>query len=176
MTTTTKTRACKWCGEPVETPIRRGRPAELHDDPCRRLYKNRRTLNNRIALFRAAHRYNVDRTDVNPFAAADYDAVRLDEGYMPVSGAYDNVHGDALLEAMKRWEERRATLRLMRRLEREMLAEMDDDARELWEASKGIPPEEYEALLRRGKGRRPSPDYARHKAVLSRAGGVLVNK
>jgi hypothetical protein len=165
---TTKIRACKWCAEPVASAPRRGRPSELHDVPCRRLWRNRRTLNNRISAFRAAHRYDVDRTDRNPFAPADSGAV-LEEGYRYEAGAFDHVHGNVLLAAMHSWEKSRANYHHFRRLEREALAEMTEAGREMYRAAMLIPADEYEALLRRDRRRRPSPAYLKAQEARRRA-------
>ena len=161
-------RACKWCGEPVETAPRRGRPSELHDVPCRRLWRNHRNTSTRISAFRAAHRYKVDRTDRNPFAPADSGAV-LEEGYHYEAGAFDNVHGKALLGAMNAWEESRANYNHFRRMEREALAEMTEAGREMYRTAMLVPADEYEDLLRRDRRRRPSPAYLKAQEARRRA-------
>lgn len=98
---------CRHCGDPL--PPRkpgRGRPAVTHSGECRRLYVNRRNLNYRIERFRQAHRLVADRSDSVSWASPRYasDDVSFEENVVPVSGAFDDVHGKGLMAAVDRWE------------------------------------------------------------------------
>lgn len=77
-----------------------------HPGECRRRYVNRRNLNYRIERFRQAHRLVADRSDSVAWATPrhDSDAVSFEENIVPVSGAYDAVHGAGLMAAVDSWE------------------------------------------------------------------------
>lgn len=96
-------RLCRYCGDPLPRQEGRSRPRVAHEGECSRKYHNRRRLNSRIERFRAAHR--ADRSDECPWAASQYDSGDYDaEGFRTSRGAFDDVHGRALIDAMNSWE------------------------------------------------------------------------
>jgi hypothetical protein len=109
-------RLCRFCGDPLPPQKGRSRPRVAHEGECSRKYHNRRRLNWRIARFRAAHR--ADRSDELAWAASQYNDDDYDpEGFSTSRGAYDDVHGDALIEAMNAWETAEQVRKLLARAE-----------------------------------------------------------
>lgn len=89
-----------------------------HPGECRRLYHNRHRLNQRIEKFRAAHRLLADRALGTPWAAStcgdeEVDLAQETGRYSVVCGAYDNLHGKPLIDAVDRWEKHERTQRLI---------------------------------------------------------------
>ena len=81
----------------------RSRPRVAHEGECSRKYHNKRRLDWRIERFRAAHR--ADRSDECPWAISQFDVDDYSaDGFTTSRGAYDDVHGQALIDAMNEWE------------------------------------------------------------------------
>lgn len=112
----TATRLCRFCGDPLPPQKGRSRPRVAHEGECSRKYHNKRRLNWRIDRFRAAHR--ADRSDALPWAVSQYNDDDYDpEGFSVSRGAFDDVHGDLLIEAMNAWETAEQIRKLLARAE-----------------------------------------------------------
>ncbi|WP_164198915.1 hypothetical protein [[Micrococcus luteus] ATCC 49442] len=146
-------RLCRYCGDPLPPQKGRSRPRVAHEGECARKYHNRRRLNWRIDRFRAAHR--ADRSDECAWAASQYNADDYDpDGFSTSRGAYDDVHGDALIEAMNAWELAETIRKALARAEyqaREAERKLQQIERErrYKEARAAVSPEEWEARIAR---------------------------
>lgn len=163
---------CRHCGEPLppRPADKRGRPAVTHSGECQRLYKNRRNLEYRIERYRDATRpLYADRSDGElPFAATQWDPDEVfDE-----SGQWDGfdvdrpfdpdyVHGQLLVTLVEAWEASRRAEKTLRASLAEFLESVPPETAARVRATLShLPPEEYEALVRRRRARM-SPDYLR---------------
>jgi len=146
-------RLCRYCGDPLPPQKGRSRPRVAHEGECSRKYHNKRRLNWRIDRFRAAHR--ADRSDELAWAPRQYNYDDYDpEGFSISRGAYDDVHGDALIEAMNAWETAETIRRYLARAEyraREAERKLREAERQrrLEEARAAVSPEEWDARLAR---------------------------
>ena len=152
---------CRWCGEPL--PPRtglRGRPAVTHPGECRRRYHNRHKLNYRIAKFRAAHRLTADRAVGTPWAATAYGADEVDllpdtGRFVRLYGAYDNVHGPALIDAVDAWEKAERVWRLVEDSQKLLLhADRAAEREALSARLAALTPEERAERVRKAVARR----------------------
>ena len=131
-----------------------------HPGECRRRYHNRHKLNYRIAKFRAAHRLTADRALGTPWAAARYspDEVELtpETGrFVRVYGAYDNVHGKPLLDAVDAWEKSEQSWRVVEDSQKLLIhAERTAERKALSARLETLTPEERAARLLSGLAKR----------------------
>lgn len=150
---TATTRLCRFCGDPLPPQKGRSRPRVAHEGDCARKYHNKRRLNWRIDRFRAAHR--ADRSDALPWAASQYNYDDYDpEGFSTSRGAYDDVHGDALIEAMNAWETAEQARALLARAEyrareSERRLQQIERQRRYEEARAAVAAEEWDARIAR---------------------------
>jgi hypothetical protein len=154
----TSIRPCRYCGDPLPPKKGRSRPRVAHEGECSRKYHNKRRLNWRIDRFRAAHR--ADRSDLCPWAASRYSVDDYDpEGFSVSRGAFDDVHGDALIEAMNQWELAEQIRKALARAERAAreperaawVAERERQREELLARVAALPEAERAARLDRRK-------------------------
>lgn len=144
---------CRHCGYalPPRKPGR-GRPAVTHTGNCRRLYVNRRNLNYRIERFRQAHRLVADRSDSVSWASPRYssDEISFEENVVPVSGAFDDVHGKGLMAAVDHWEKAESVHRKLLQVERTLIVKEREEARQAAsECLAKLSQDEREALVRK---------------------------
>lgn len=146
-------RLCHFCGDPLPPQKGRSRPRVAHEGECSRKYHNKRRLNWRIDRFRAAFR--ADRSDELAWAASQYNADDYDpEGFSTSRGAFDDVHGEALIEAMNAWETAEQARRLLARAEyhareAERRLQQIERERRYEDARAAESPEEWDARIAR---------------------------
>lgn len=163
VTTATTPELCRWCGDALPPRTgKRGRPAVTHAGECRRLYHNRHRLNQRIEKFRAAHRLHADRAVMTPWAASSYSAEEVDltaetGRFLVVYGAYDNLHGKPLIDAVDRWEKHDRKQRLIDETEKRLAHEEHVAKQEALAARLAkLAPEERAERVRNAVSRRRS--------------------
>ncbi|MGO4230427.1 hypothetical protein AB4Y72_16385 [Arthrobacter sp. YAF34] len=153
-------RPCRFCGDPLPAQKGRSRPRVAHEGECSRKYHNKRRLNWRIDRFRAAHR--ADRSDALSWAATEYSYDDYDpDGFSTSRGAYDDVHGDALIEAMNAWETAEQIRALLARAEWQARAAerrlLEEERRRAYEELRAAhTPEEWRARIARAVAARRS--------------------